>query len=116
MQGPHKPMQELMRRMQPWIDAWEQATEDRVYEQAPYDPVSYLVFLQWYVQTTRTWLVSIRQRPEEATVPHAILYPGHAGRALHEAANLGMEMERDVCQAIALLRSRDSSGALDDVC
>ncbi|CAO2177848.1 unnamed protein product [Urochloa humidicola] len=31
------------------------------------------------------------------------------------AADLGMEMERDAGQAIALLRSRDSSGALDDV-
>ncbi|CAN6164212.1 unnamed protein product [Urochloa humidicola] len=93
MQGPRKAMQELMRRMQPWMDAWEQATQDRVYEQAPYDPTSYHVYLQWYVQRTRTRLVSIRQRPEEATVPHALLYPGHAGRALHEAADLGMEME-----------------------
>ncbi|CAN6164771.1 unnamed protein product [Urochloa humidicola] len=115
MQGPRKAMQKLMRRMQPWMDAWDQATEDRVYEQAPYDPTSYLVYLQWYAQRTRTRLVSIRQRPEEATVPHALLYPGHAGWSLHEAADMGMEMERDAGQAVALLRSRDSSGALDDV-
>ncbi|CAN6371683.1 unnamed protein product [Urochloa humidicola] len=107
MQGPRKPMQELMRRMQPWMDAWEQAAQDRVDKQALYDPTSYHVYLQWYAPRTRTRLVSMKQRPEQATVPHALLYPGHVGWALHQAADLGMEMERDAGQAIALQATQE---------
>ncbi|CAL4957664.1 unnamed protein product [Urochloa decumbens] len=114
MQGPRKALPELMQRMQPWMDAWAQATHDRVTEQAPYDPTSYHVYLQWYVPRTRTRLVAIKHQADQDVQPHALLYPGHAGRALHQAADLGIDMERDATQAIALLRSRDSSGAYDD--
>ncbi|CAL4956621.1 unnamed protein product [Urochloa decumbens] len=86
MQGPRKALPELMQRMQPWMDAWAQATHDRVTGQAPYDPTSYHVYLQWYVPRTRTRLVAIKHQPDQDVQPHARLYPGHAGRALHQAA------------------------------
>ncbi|CAN6351086.1 unnamed protein product [Urochloa humidicola] len=84
MQGPRKAQDDLTQRMQPWIDAWALALEDRVEEQSPYDPGSYHVYLQWYVQRTRTRLVSIQEHDDEP-VPQTLLYPGHAGRALHQA-------------------------------
>lgn len=85
MQGPRKALAELTQRMQSWMDAWAQAVQDRVEEQSPYDPGTYHVYLQWYVQRTRTRLVCIKHPQEQDTVPHALLYPGHAGRALHQA-------------------------------
>ncbi|CAL4994792.1 unnamed protein product [Urochloa decumbens] len=97
MQGPRKALPELIDRMQPWMDAWEQATQDRVTEQAPYDPTSYHVYLQWYVPRTRTRLVCIQHEPDQAM------------------ADLGIDMERDAAEAIAMLRRRDSSGAYDDI-
>jgi hypothetical protein len=44
-------------------------------EQVPYDKASYHVYLHLYVPRTRTWLVSIRQRQEDAPMlPQALLY------------------------------------------
>lgn len=45
MQGPRKPLIDLMRRMQPGIDGWGQALHDRVEEQAPFDMGSYEAYL-----------------------------------------------------------------------
>ena len=69
MQGPHKPLHELMSRMQMWIDAWDVAQQDLVTEDEPFDITSYHVYLQWYVPRTRTRLVSMRHREDEGMVP-----------------------------------------------
>jgi hypothetical protein len=83
---PRKPLANLMQRMQPFMDAWDQALQDRVVEQAPYDSASYHVYLHCYVPRTRTRFVSIRQRQEDAPMlPQALLDPGHAGQVLHQA-------------------------------
>ncbi|RLM57915.1 hypothetical protein C2845_PM18G05140 [Panicum miliaceum] len=38
--GPRKPLADQMQRMQLFMDAWDQALQDRVVEQAPYDSAS----------------------------------------------------------------------------
>ncbi|RLN17564.1 hypothetical protein C2845_PM02G13480 [Panicum miliaceum] len=78
MQGLRKPLVDLMQRMHPFMDAWDQALQDRVEEHAPYDIASYHMYLHWY-------------------------------------ANLGMEMQHDVAEAVALLRGWDSSRRYNDV-
>ena len=85
MQGPRKPLAELMSRMQTWIDAWDVAHQDLVEEDEPFDVTSYHLYLQWYMPRTRTRLVCMKHRQDEGMVPQALLYPGHAGRSLHEA-------------------------------
>ena len=86
MQGPRKTFNELMRRIQPWIDAWGQALQDLVDEQAPYNGASYHTYLQWYTPRTRTRPVRISQRQDEGVfIPlQSLLYPAHAGQALHQ--------------------------------
>ena len=90
--GPRKIFNELMRRMQPWIDAWGQALQDRVDEQAPYDSGSYHAYLQWYTPRSRTRLVRIIQQQAEGPLlpPQSLLYPGHVGQALHQAVRTSL--------------------------
>ncbi|RLM56026.1 hypothetical protein C2845_PM10G14350 [Panicum miliaceum] len=64
--SPRKPLVDLMQRMHPFMDVWDQELQDCVEEHAPY-------------------------------------------------TDLGMEMQHDVAEAVALLRGHDSSGRYDDV-
>ena len=88
MQGPRKPLHELMSRMQTWINAWDVAQQDLVTEDEPFDITLYHLYLQWYIPRTRTRLVFMKHRQDEGVVPHALLYPAHAGRALHDAVHV----------------------------
>ena len=78
--------------MQPWIDAWGQALQDRVDEQAHYDSGSYHAYLQWYTPRSRTRLVRIIQQQAEGPLlpPQSLLYPGHTGQALHQAVHTSL--------------------------
>ena len=45
-----------LQTQQPWVDAWQTATDSILQEARPYDAGTYDTYLEWYVRHTRTRL------------------------------------------------------------
>lgn len=70
-----------LQTQQPWVDAWQTATDSILQEAQPYDAGTYDTYLEWYVRNTRTRLTGAPP-------------PRHADPSHAERLDLGMDPYR----------------------
>ena len=72
-------------KMQPWVEQWQGALDDRVEEDRPYDSREYAEYLRWYQPQTRTRLVYVVDPPATYVAAPTDTYPAHFARDAHLA-------------------------------
>lgn len=71
--------------MQPWVEQWQDALDDRVDEDRPYDSREYAEYLRWYQPQTRIRLVYVVDPPATHVAAPTDTYPAHFAHDAHLA-------------------------------